>query len=281
MRIITALVGVSLIAGIYLLLQHKGVILICSVLSLVAYYEFLGLTLSAQNTASLMKAKKLVAVVAGALVLLPINAAWIWALCLLIAFSLSCYRQGSQAIEFGDQGHHILDLFAAGFGIFYVVLFFNYVPSIHALTGGPIWVAMLLGIIWGGDIAAYYVGNMFGKHKLSPSISPGKTFEGAVGNFLASALLALGVWYLFLSSASPLHLSSRTPQISGFAVIGLALVTSFVSQIGDLFESAIKRVAGKKDSGTILPGHGGILDRFDSLILAAPFFYYYLAQLKI
>ncbi len=273
-RIITALIGVSLITAIYVFLQHKGVILISTVLSLVAYYEYLSLTMSTHSSASLVKAKKIVSVLAGVLILLPINGAEICSLCLLIASSLFCYRKGSHVAGLRDQKHHLFDLFAAGFGLFYIVLFFNYIVSIHALVAGPIWTAMLLGIIWGGDIAAYYTGNIFGKHRLSPSISAGKTLEGAIGNFLASAVLAWSIWYFFLSA------NMQLSEISGLSIIGLALVTSFVSQVGDLFESAIKRVAGKKDSGTILPGHGGILDRFDSLILAAPFFYFYLLQMK-
>ncbi len=279
-RILTALAGVSIIGGIYYALDHVGVVIIASVLAIVAFYEFVSLSLSPKNTASLIKAKKAVAILAAILFLLPTNTGMIWPLCLLIAFALTCYRQGSKSIEFSDQSHHIHDLFAVCFGLFYVVHFFLFVPQIHKLPSGPIWLAMLLGIIWGGDIAAYYAGNLFGKHKLSPSISPGKTLEGALGNFVASTLLALAVWRLFLYNG--VISDNEVPvkvEFSALSIVGLALVTSFVSQIGDLFESAIKRVAGKKDSGTILPGHGGILDRFDSLIMAAPFFYYYLSQL--
>lgn len=267
-RIITAICGVSLIGAIYYFLGHSGVQLICIVLSLISYLEFVDLTKSRANTPQLALAKRVVALFAAILFLLPIHGNFIWALCLLIGYSLSVYRQGSAAVEFGDQAHHLQDLFSAAFGLFYVLFFFGFVPKIHALPQGPIWVLTLLGIIWGGDIAAYYVGNIFGKHKLSPAISPGKTLEGAMGNFLGAALVSITIWYVFL----------RSQLIAFPTILGLALVTAFVSQVGDLFESAIKRVSGAKDSGWILPGHGGMLDRFDSLLLAAPFYFYYLSQ---
>ena len=118
-------------------------------------------------------------------------------------------------------------------------------------------------VIMGADAAAYYGGRAFGRHKLAPNISPGKTWEGAIAGMLASLLLAVGAHYWFFSELP-----------TKFALI-LAALMNVVSVIGDLTESALKRSAGAKDTAHILPGHGGILDRIDSLLFNAPVVYYF------
>jgi len=135
--------------------------------------------------------------------------------------------------------------------------------SAVAVSAGFCWLVALMLAVWGMDTAAYAVGKAVGRHKLCPKISPGKTIEGAIGGLLAAiALMAgLGHW-LGLPLAHGLILGA------GVGVAG---------QIGDLFESLLKRRAGVKDSGSLLPGHGGVLDRFDSLLFAAPLAYFYLS----
>jgi len=118
-------------------------------------------------------------------------------------------------------------------------------------------------VIMGADTAAYYSGRAFGRHKLAPGISPGKTWEGAITGMLASLLLAAGAHYWFFGE---LPLKFALP---------LAAVMNVVSVIGDLTESALKRSAGAKDTAKILPGHGGALDRMDSLLFNAPVIYYF------
>lgn len=126
----------------------------------------------------------------------------------------------------------------------------NYLCFLHP---HPYKLLSLFLIVWLADIAAYFVGSRFGKHKLAPSISPGKSIEGAIGG-----LVVVGIVIGLIFHSIPM--------------IILALVTVIISIIGDLFESFMKRCQGLKDSGKILPGHGGILDRIDSLISAAPLF---------
>jgi phosphatidate cytidylyltransferase len=118
-------------------------------------------------------------------------------------------------------------------------------------------------VIMGSDAAAYYGGRAFGKHKLAPGISPGKTWEGAVAGMLASLLLAVAAHYWFF-----LDLPTK------FA-LALAALMNVIGVIGDLTESALKRSAGAKDTAKILPGHGGVLDRIDSLLFNAPVIYYF------
>jgi phosphatidate cytidylyltransferase len=118
-------------------------------------------------------------------------------------------------------------------------------------------------VIMGADAAAYYGGRAFGRHKLAPTISPGKTWEGAIAGMLTSLLLAAGAHYWFF------------PELPAKFALALAALMNVVSVIGDLTESALKRSAGAKDTANILPGHGGVLDRIDSLLFNAPVIYYF------
>jgi phosphatidate cytidylyltransferase len=148
-------------------------------------------------------------------------------------------------------------------------------PELRAQANGPSLVVFLLCVVWAGDITALYTGRFFGRHKLAPSISPGKTWEGAVGSILGSVAVA---WALVAVSA---HLLTRwntavlsyQDEIWWYWLI-LAGIVNVAAQVGDLAESALKRSAGVKDSGTLLPGHGGVLDRIDALLLAAPVLWY-------
>lgn len=139
-------------------------------------------------------------------------------------------------------------------------------PSWLALTylhreASPAWLMYLFGLVWGADTGAYFAGRAFGKHKLAPNVSPGKTVEGFLGGLLTSVILMAAV-------AVDLHLEPL--RFAAFAA--LSLMTSLASVMGDLMESMVKRQAGVKDSGSIFPGHGGSLDRIDSLTAAAPLF---------
>ncbi len=148
------------------------------------------------------------------------------------------------------------------FGVVYVYGAWKCAALIHAYS--PKWLLFALGINWIGDICAYYGGRAFGRHKLAPTISPGKTWEGALSSLVASALLG----YLFLSRF--------LPQVPPAHAIVLAAVVNAAGQAGDLAESAFKRGSNVKDSGSMLPGHGGFLDRFDSSLFTMPAVYLYL-----
>jgi phosphatidate cytidylyltransferase len=122
-------------------------------------------------------------------------------------------------------------------------------------------------VVWGADVGAYFAGRTFGKHKLAPSVSPGKTWEGVFGGLLVTTLMALGGGYLLESEAG---LSLDTQQWALLIVLTL-LITCF-SVVGDLIESMVKRHRGIKDSSNLLPGHGGVMDRIDSMTAALPLF---------
>lgn len=128
----------------------------------------------------------------------------------------------------------------------------------------PYWLLYGLTLSWVGDIAAYYIGKAWGKHRLAPRISPGKSWEGSIASVCGSTLFGV------------LLLGNLIPQTPLAHAIGLSIGANIAGQIGDLAESAMKRGAGVKDSGTLLPGHGGLLDRVDSTLFVLPVIYLYL-----
>lgn len=135
------------------------------------------------------------------------------------------------------------------------------VTAIDDAAHGPLWVLLLCLMIWGADTGAYVAGRTFGRHKLVPRVSPGKTVEGALGGVAVAMLAgALGAFALGYDG-------SRT-----IAMVGLGAWVAVISIVGDLTLSMFKRAAGVKDSGRLFPGHGGVLDRLDSLLAAAPWF---------
>jgi len=150
------------------------------------------------------------------------------------------------------------------FGIFYISFCSAHLILLRALPQGIYWLLVLTAITAASDSGAYYVGRALGKAKLYPALSPGKTRAGAVGGIIGGMLGGLVVAAFFIKGAN-------LPIIAL-----LSLILSIIGIIGDLIESLIKRVSGVKDSGQILPGHGGLLDRCDSLLLTAPALYYIL-----
>ncbi len=160
------------------------------------------------------------------------------------------------------------------FALIYVVYPLTLIPLIRAHEDGTGLLLFLFACVWGGDIAALYVGKYFGKRKLS-RLSPNKTWEGTIASVVGSVMCGMGVFSLgqalLARGYTELHIG-MTP----WKLALLAVVLNAAAQVGDLLESAIKRGAEVKDSGTLLPGHGGVLDRIDALLLAAPVLWYVL-----
>lgn len=146
-------------------------------------------------------------------------------------------------------------------GVVYIPLLLSFLVLIRNSADGMTWIFLLVLLIFAGDTGAFYAGRSFGKHKLCPSVSPGKTVEGAVGGILANIVAGSIIKGFFL------------PEIPWLLSILFFIIAGATGQIGDLFESQLKRVSDIKDSGAILPGHGGILDRIDALMFAAPVTY--------
>lgn len=151
------------------------------------------------------------------------------------------------------------------FGSVYVGGLMGFLIAVRMWKGGEDFLMMLLIIIWAGDSFAYFAGKSFGRHKLSPTVSPNKTWEGAVAGFVFGIAAAVVCKFTFI------------PEVQLVHAIGLGAIVGIAGQIGDLCESIVKRAAKVKDSGGLIPGHGGMLDRVDSLLFGAPAMYYYLS----
>jgi phosphatidate cytidylyltransferase len=161
------------------------------------------------------------------------------------------------------------------FGLIYIAYPLTLLPLLWKQEDGPALVLFLMVCVWAGDIAALYIGRAFGKRKLAPRLSPGKTWVGSIAS-IAGSMLAAGIVIVIADTLTArgntlLHISEPLWQS-----LLLAAILNIAAQLGDLLESAIKRGAGVKDSGTMLPGHGGILDRIDALLLAAPVLWFIL-----
>ena len=157
-------------------------------------------------------------------------------------------------------------------GILYVGWLLGYLVSLRGLEDGRNWIFLALFATFGSDTAAFFIGRALGKHRLAPRISPGKTWEGAIGGVLGAIVVSL----LFILP-TPLSLSSH---INWGQAILLGLLISVFGQLGDLVESLFKRTVGVKDSGKLIPGHGGVLDRMDSIVFAGVVVYYYVVSLN-
>jgi len=157
-------------------------------------------------------------------------------------------------------------MLAAFFGLFYVAVMLSYVYRVRVLDGGVFAVWLVFLCSWGCDTCAYCVGMLIGKHKMAPKLSPKKSMEGGIGGIIGAIIL--GAIY----AACVNHWGDAGVSILSYAII--CGVGAIISQVGDLAASAIKRNHKIKDYGTLIPGHGGVLDRFDSVIFTAPIIYY-------
>jgi phosphatidate cytidylyltransferase len=172
----------------------------------------------------------------------------------------------------------------SAFGVVYIAMPLGLLGALRERSG--VAVIFVLFSVWAGDTAAYYVGRSLGRHKLAPTVSPNKTWEGAIASLIASIVIAalacyfrapISQWFgraTVLMTDAPIRLQplSTLPWLQVFVV---GVVTNAAAQFGDLFESAIKRGAQIKDSGSMVPGHGGILDRIDALLFAIPVVWLY------
>jgi len=187
--------------------------------------------------------------------LLTVSALWwcyaVWLLRRYSAHVLSCEAQG-EVTQFSLSA-------LPAIGVVLLVPTWIAMVVLHSIS--PYWLLLMMIIIWGADTGAYFAGRAFGKRKLAPQVSPGKSWEGVAGAMAMTVVVAIVGGILLDVGGAAL-----------FGLVVLALVTVAFSIVGDLMESLMKRRVGVKDSGTLLPGHGGVLDRIDSLTAAAPIF---------
>jgi phosphatidate cytidylyltransferase len=230
---------------------------VLAAVGLFCYYEYLGLAAAHLPDLAFDPRRNPAGYVAGVFLLVLPHSEWLLLTLAALLFWMLALRARPLA--------QVLPLTAmASFGILYV--FGSWRCGVELRAINPWWLLFASAINWAGDTFAYYFGKQFGRHKLAPSLSPGKTCEGTLAS-LAGTLI-LGVWFLHW----------KFPQVGLVQAVGLCLVANIMGQVGDLCESAIKRGAGVKDSGSLLPGHGGWLDRVDSSLFSIPVVYWLIQQ---
>jgi phosphatidate cytidylyltransferase len=266
-RIITAAVLIPVVLLLVFLgpKWHWVFTLAVTAVAALAAWEFLGL--AEQGGAKPPK----IAVMAVLGILFATNSEWpdrTMAVFCLLSLALLVYCTFWRPVK-----QVMVDASASIFCLVYIGFTLLSLPALHDQSNGPSLVTFLLCAVWAGDTVALYVGRAWGKHKLAPTLSPNKTWEGAAGS-LAGSLLAAG---LLMGLATLLQMRDIVtlsyPDEAWYWLL-LAALVNVAAQLGDLAESALKRSVGVKDSGALLPGHGGVLDRIDALLLAAPALWY-------
>jgi phosphatidate cytidylyltransferase len=264
-RILTALILIPLVILLVFLGPDWLMTLATCAVALLAAWEYLGIAQAAGA-----KTPRIPVLVAISVLFLV----WLrWPDKLSVALgalslALLIYCAFSSAIQ-----RVLIDAATAIFCLIYTGFTLLALPALRSSEDGKSLVIFLLCAVWAGDIVALYVGRSWGRYKLAPRLSPGKTWEGAAGSLAGSLLVTGGLIELArqLAGRDILTLAFPGPVWSWLL---LAVLVNVAAQVGDLAESALKRSAGVKDSGTLLPGHGGILDRIDALLLAAPVLWY-------
>jgi len=255
-RIITGWVLVGLFVAIFLFSPAWLVCIIATLIILLASWEYLEMTCPEQSLAD----RSLCLVLAS---LVPTAACSGRTDCLLGSLSVSLVLLGVRSLVGKKElKASFEELQLCFFGIFYISFTLSHFVLLRNLEDWKPWIFFILIVTYIGDVAAFFSGSSWGKRKLSPLLSPKKTVEGAVGGLLVSVLAGYACKLLFFSA------------LTSAQALWVGAVLSISGQLGDLLESLIKRSYGTKDSGRMLPGHGGILDRIDSILFAGPVGYY-------
>jgi phosphatidate cytidylyltransferase len=265
-RILTALVLIPVVLCLVFLAPSWLFVLLAAAVAALAGWECMGLA----DHAGLHSPRVAVVVAIAALFAgtfqWPDRTAILFGL-LSIALLIYCTFSRTPDRVMSDAAASIFCLFYAGATLLAL-------PALREESNGPSMLVFLFCVVWAGDIAALYVGRYFGRRKLAPVLSPQKTWAGSVASLVASVIVAgglLGAAYLLGTRWNSVLLSY--PDEIGYWLV-LAVIVNLAAQVGDLAESALKRSAGVKDSGNLLPGHGGMLDRIDALMIAAPVLWY-------
>jgi|SRR5215472_8703191 len=247
-RILTAIILIPTFCYVVLWAPELAFLAAAAIVALLCFHEYANLVALHQ-----IPKPGVFGYAAGLLILfLPEKDATFFVLIAILGLALSLRSHELSAV-LGSAGALLL-------GVAYVFGSLRCAIELRAIS--PYWLFFGLSLNWAGDIAALYVGRLFGQHKLASQISPGKSWEGAAGSLVASVVYGA------------LYFPRLMPSVPLAEGLGLAAVANIAGQFGDLCESAIKRGAGVKDSGKLLPGHGGWLDRVDSTLFALPVVYF-------
>lgn len=259
-RVLTAAIGIPIVVGVTYFggIVFVGVIAVAAIVAQLEFYDL-------QRKIG-WKPSSVLGIVLSLVIILRYEISWNEPVLILVVLAIL-----ADLLRSGPENNPLSRLAGTIMGAVYPVWLFSYFTSIRLGLDATLsavdafgMTMMLMILVWVSDSSAYFVGRSFGQTPLAPTLSPKKTWEGslaAVPSAIIAALIFKLLWLSFLSWTD---------------VIALALIAGAWGQVGDLAESALKRSAGVKDSGSILPGHGGMLDRLDSLIVVVPLYYLYL-----
>ena len=259
-RIASALVALPVVGVLVFWREPLGMTALCLVVAIQALREYTSMTMAARP-----RAERAGVVLIGtglylALSLRPdLGAMWLLTATIAVAILILV-----SAVDLPAAGAR---LYAAEFGVFYVGGLLAALALLHS-SPGPAWVALAIAVTFGNDTGAYFVGRAFGRHKLAPTLSPGKTVEGALGGLAAGLTVTFVAGWAFM------------PALTIYDRVVIGLISGVVGPAGDLVESLIKRTAGVKDSGRCIPGHGGVLDRIDALLFVGAYVYLHVNLLR-
>lgn len=290
-RIATAVVLIPVVLVLILRAPVSVLAIVAGVVALITIHEFLRLT----ESYGVKPLRLLTYIFCGIFFVLlaldvgnekPLLSTAVFVYCLGFAAAIAPFIFLARAMRNEDLSSGYPAAAASVFAFTYIALPMGMLVQLRQQWAGAFYLLYLLLVVWAGDILAYFVGKSIGRHLMAPRISPKKTWEGAAASVVAS----VGVGWLLFHYSLPLSsallragLIERRDGLFGLEqpaigpIILLTVILNVAAQLGDLVESLIKRGAGVKDSGAILPGHGGMLDRIDALLFAAPVLWYYSA----
>lgn len=254
-RAITAFIALSVLIGLYVYLNVEGLKIAVWLAVAIGSWELVGILFGNEKSLPL---KVLFYILCVTVFYATINSlafgalAYSLALILFVIFVLLTQNRS------GELAHMMEEQGKASLGLLYMGLLPAFSYKILEQSAGVSWFVFLLAVVFAGDTMAYVFGMLMGKHKVMPTVSPKKTWEGSVGGILGSVVAGLICWIFAF------------PELGLMPLLALSAVAGFVGQFGDFFESLLKRVADVKDSGKIMPGHGGVLDRIDGVLFASP-----------
>jgi phosphatidate cytidylyltransferase len=259
-RVLTGVVGGVALLTLLIFGGRLGIFFLATCLSLGMVLEFTEITFSLPDR---IEKRYVLLTLTWFLALVNLIASQVEYQLLIISFILlfGYFLFTAKKYENQEFSIHFKELMYSIFALIYLVFIPTFFQRIYEFPSGLKWTILFLLIVWSGDTCAYFTGKKYGKHKLYSKISPKKTWEGAAGG-LAAGLVITILYKLLCFSA-----------MSWWAALFLPVFVGAVAQVGDLCESFFKRAFDKKDSGSILPGHGGFLDRFDGVVFSLPVMY--------
>lgn len=254
-RAVSAIVALGIIVSLYISLNENGLKIAVVIAALIGTWELTKILFAAESSLFIKALFYILSLLVFSFSLLSLNAGTlIFAIALVLfitAVLLVCNKEGQLDKMQNTQSK-------AALGFFYMGLLPAFCYRILDQSEGVSWFVFLLTTVFSGDTLAYIFGVLFGKTKIMPTVSPKKTWQGSIGGILGSLFAGAICWHFLFANHNPV------------ALIVLAGIAGFFGQFGDFFESLLKRVANIKDSGKIMPGHGGVLDRIDGVLFASP-----------